>query len=125
MTTRRTHELRSLNDVPHVFDSEAQEAEFWDTHSFGDTILSRLQPASDPCLPSVRRPMQPVSIRFPDALLAALKAAAAEVGVPYQTLLKQILAEGLRAWRKADQRKRRPGSAARRQYVSPKRSGVT
>ncbi len=42
---------------------------------------------------------QAISIRLPRQVLRAIKAAARERRIPYQTMLKQLLKAGMRAWK--------------------------
>ena len=97
------------NEIPH-FASEAEEAAFWSTHTFGPQLLSEMGPDFDPDLPppdDVRAYLdkrrrreraestQPVPIRFEVDLLQRLRALAARRHIGYQTLLKRFVAERL------------------------------
>ncbi|MGH3086678.1 MAG: CopG family antitoxin [Rubrobacteraceae bacterium] len=85
-------EVNSLEEIPE-FESEAEEAEFWSTHSFGDGLLDEMKPIPEGELPPPRSPGNPVSIRLDADLLNRLKALAAARGIGYQSLLEQFIAE--------------------------------
>ena len=92
------------------FASEAEEHEFWKTHTFGPRLLAEMRPGGDPDLPSpdaVRAYLdqqrqrdrgertQPIPIRFDADVLKRLRALAARKHTGYQTLLKQFVVERL------------------------------
>lgn len=89
-------ELESWDEVPEQFASDADEADFWSTHSLGEGILKDgpLPPDElDALLP--RRRDVPTSIRFDGDTLSRVRALAARRGLGYQTLLKQFVCERL------------------------------
>jgi hypothetical protein len=43
-------EIHSLEEIPE-FTSEAEEAEFWATHSLGEELLERMEPIPEEILP--------------------------------------------------------------------------
>jgi predicted DNA binding CopG/RHH family protein len=75
------------------FRSEDQEREFWakqDSTSYVDwTIASRR------FFPKLRPTLRTISIRLPEAMIGHLKILANKRDIPYQSLLKQLLAERL------------------------------
>jgi hypothetical protein len=83
-------------DIP-TFRTEAEEATYWATHTFGDGLLAQMRPARevDPRLPQPRAPSSPITIRFESDILYRLRALAAARGVGYQTLLKRFVTERL------------------------------
>ena len=91
--TKQLSEIESWDDVPS-FQTDAQEREFWSTHSLGDGIL-RKGPVDDPRLPPPRPRTTPVAIRFDADVVARLKAVAAKKHKGYQTLLKEFVSERL------------------------------
>jgi uncharacterized protein (DUF4415 family) len=108
MTTLTAHEAPALTDdglevierpedIP-TFASEAEEREFWQTHTFGAGLLERMRPARevDPRLPPPRQPSSSVTIRLNADTLHRLRGLAAARGMGYQTLLKQFVLERLR-----------------------------
>jgi predicted DNA binding CopG/RHH family protein len=73
------------------FASEAEEQEFWataDTTEYFDWSKARRV-----VLPNLKPSTTPISMRFPETLLADLKRLANEQDVPYQSLIKVYLAE--------------------------------
>ena len=80
------------------FRSEAEERKFWATHdSTGYLDWSKAKRA---IFPNLKPSVKTISIRLPEALLNSLKTLANERDVPYQSLVKMILAERIRQeWR--------------------------
>jgi len=81
---------KKIKQIPR-FKNEDQEREFWTTHDLTDYFdtfeevkldLSQLKPST-----------RPITIRLPESLLAALKIMANNRDVPYQSLIKMMLAE--------------------------------
>jgi hypothetical protein len=84
--------------------SDAQVADYWLTHdSVGDIDWSRpgVRLEFDP---DVERPTRPVTLRLPRRLLQELRVLAKDRDVPYQSLMKVLLAEKV-----AELRRRRAG----------------
>lgn len=84
--------IRQLSDIPR-FDSEAQEAEFWQTHRLSDELLDKMEPAHDANLPPART--KPVSLRLDDHTISRAKTLAERRGTGYQTLIKAFILERL------------------------------
>lgn len=81
---------RERKTIP-VFDTEAEEREFWataDSTDFVDWSSARFLR-----FPELRPSTTAISLRLPDTLLTELKLLANERAVPYQSLLKVYLAE--------------------------------
>ena len=76
------------------FRSEAEEREFWATHDTTDYI--DWSKAKRAVFPNLRPSTESISLRLPAPLLADLKALANERDVPYQSLLKVLLARQVR-----------------------------
>lgn len=75
------------------FKNEDQEREFW-----GKIDLSEYFEASDfkhASFPNLKPTSQPISIRIPAFVLRNVKQKANEIGIPYQALIKQYIAEGV------------------------------
>lgn len=84
---------KSLKPIPR-FPTEAEEREFWATHDTTEYIdWSKAQRA---VFPNLRPSTETISLRLPAPLLADLKALANERDVPYQSLLKVLLAAQVR-----------------------------
>ena len=72
---------------------EAEVADYWLTHDSAEQIdwtAPRVRLEFDP---TVERPTQPVTVRLPRRLLQELKVLAKDRDVPYQSLMKVLLAE--------------------------------
>ena len=86
------NQVRSWDDVPE-FANEAEEAEFWSTHGFGQGILGQMGPLDDALPPA--RPPAPVTLHFDDDTLGRLKAPAQLKGKRYEQLVKEFIVERL------------------------------
>ena len=85
--------MKKLKQIPK-FKNEDEEREFWATHDSTEymdwskaklTLFSNLKPSS-----------RTISIRLPESLLENIKVLANQRDVPYQSLLKILLAEKVR-----------------------------
>jgi uncharacterized membrane-anchored protein len=87
--------VHSEDELPQ-FESEAEEAAFWDTHTWSEEMMDRAaRKPRDPSLPRPRTRQSATSIRFDKVTLRRLKTLAERRGVGYQTLLKTFVAERL------------------------------
>jgi CopG antitoxin of type II toxin-antitoxin system len=100
-TTRLTDEgfaiVECKEDIPQ-FASEAEEAEYWSTHTFSEKLLDQFKSVPDDgggILPPARKPTYPVSLRLDNDVVHRLRVLAAKKRMRYQTLLKQLLTERL------------------------------
>ena len=85
----------NLKKIPE-FKDEDEEREFWYTHDSTDYIdYSKTNRVTIQFDPSVEKPVKLISIRLPREMLNKLKAMATKRDVPYQSLIKMILAEKL------------------------------
>ena len=87
MSTRRPKPIPS-------FASEEAERAFWASHdstSYVDWAKGRR-----PSFPVLRPTLRTISLRLPESMIGQLKVLANKRDVPYQSLLKQFLAERLR-----------------------------
>jgi len=74
-----------------AFASEAEERAFWETHDGADHVdWSKAQRV---VLPNLKPTTNTISLRLPQHLLDAIKAAANARDVPYQSLIKIWLQE--------------------------------
>ena len=81
---------KRLKPVP-AFVSEAEERTFWETHDSADYVdWSKAQRVA---LPNLKPTTKTISLRLPQHLLDAIKAAANARDVPYQWLIKIWLQE--------------------------------
>ena len=73
------------------FKSEAEERRFWASHD--STEYLDWGQAKRVLFPNLKPSVKTISIRLPESLLHSLKTLANERDVPYQSLVKMILAE--------------------------------
>ena len=79
------------------FRSEAEERRFWAAHD--STEYLDWSKAKRVMFPNLKPSVKTISIRLPESLLHGLKTLANERDVPYQSLVKIILAERIqREW---------------------------
>ena len=83
---------KTLKERP-PFHSEAQERRFWETHDSADYVdWSQPRAAT---FPNLKLSTMTISLRLPAGLLGDLKTLANKMDVPYQSLLKVLLAESI------------------------------
>lgn len=87
--------------IPH-FKSEEEEAEFWATHSVVD-YLEETEPEHLELDPELQRKIRErvarkkrVTLRLDPEQIQAAKAIAKEKGLPYQTLVRMWIVEGIK-----------------------------
>lgn len=83
---------KTIKPIPK-FKNEDEEREFWATHDFTD-YLDHFKPV-ELDLSELKPSTRPITIRLPESLLASLKTLANKRDVPYQSLMKILLAEKL------------------------------
>jgi predicted DNA binding CopG/RHH family protein len=89
--------MASTAKVPKLipnFESEDEEFEFWETHDPEEYFEET--PIEDIVLNIKPPPMKAVTLRMAPSLVAKLKETAAEYGVGYQTLARELLKQALR-----------------------------
>jgi predicted DNA binding CopG/RHH family protein len=86
--------IYSHDQIPK-FRSEAEEHEFWKTHTWSDELMDQAEADPDLPLPGSKTPSSLTSIRFENDTLKRLKALAERKGMSYQTLLKEFVIERL------------------------------
>ena len=81
------------------FNTIDEEMDFWATIDLSDyyepTDAQRVS------FPNLKPSTRPISLRLPEYLLDGIKERANELNVPYQSLMKQFLADKLREMRTA------------------------
>ncbi len=82
--------MSKLKKTPK-FRTEDEEREFWSTHD--STEYVDYSKAKKVLLPGLKPSTRSISIRLPASLIEKLKVLANERDVPYQSLLKILLAE--------------------------------
>ncbi len=86
--------MKRTKTIP-IFKSEEEERLFWETHDSTDYI--DLSNAKSVRFPNLKKTTKSISIRLPVDMIDALKVKANSMDVPYQSLIKMILSEGLKA----------------------------
>lgn len=88
--------VHSVDDIP-VFADEAEEAVFWDTHTFSEQLLAEVDDALDAnTSPSTLARSKSITMRIEPGVLDRLRVVAGRKGIGYQTLTKTWLVERLR-----------------------------
>jgi len=85
---------KSKNRAIPSFKNEDAERAFWATAD--STTYVDWSAAGRRSLPNLRPTLRTISIRLPESMLGQLKVLANKRDIPYQSLLKQFLAERLR-----------------------------
>ena len=83
---------KKLKRIPK-FSNEDEERKFWDTHSSVDYI--DWSKAGQGVFPNLKMTSRPISIRLTTSMISSLKQRANRIDVPYQSLIKQYVADGL------------------------------
>ena len=82
--------MKKLLKLPK-FKSEAEERRFWSTHD--STEYLDWSKAKRVLFPNLKPSVKTISLRLPESLLHSLKTLTNERDVPYQSLVKIMLAE--------------------------------
>ncbi len=88
---------KKLKTIPK-FKNEDEERDFWDTHDFTDYF--DVSKAEHVVFPNLKRSTESISLRLPQSLLAMIKEMANKRDVPYQSLMKILLAEKVEEMRR-------------------------
>ncbi len=84
--------MKKRKSLPH-FTSKQEEAEFWLNHDSADYIdWSKAKSAH---FPNLKPSTKVISLRLPETLLYDLKILANKQDIPYQSLMKIFLAQGV------------------------------
>ncbi|MBI2600498.1 BrnA antitoxin family protein [Candidatus Daviesbacteria bacterium] len=84
---------KKLKPIPG-FKSEAEEREFWQTHDSTEYIdWSKAKRGVS--FPNLKLTTKPITIRLPAGLIDRVKIKAHKMDVPYQSLIKQFIFEGI------------------------------
>jgi predicted DNA binding CopG/RHH family protein len=85
--------LRKLKKIP-TFKSASAEERFWASHDSTDYIdFSQVELGF---FPELKPSSKTISIRLPESLLEAIKLLANKKDIPYQSMLKVLLADKVR-----------------------------
>ncbi|MBI1910865.1 MAG: BrnA antitoxin family protein [Deltaproteobacteria bacterium] len=82
--------MKQLKKIPK-FKNEEEEREFWATHDSAEYI--DYSKAKKGLFPNLKPSTKTISIRLPESLVEHIKTLANKRDVPYQSLLKILLAE--------------------------------
>jgi len=84
--------MKTTKTIP-TFKSENEEREFWENNDSLDYIdTSKVKKVR---FPNLKKTTKSISIRLPVDMIDALKVKANSMDVPYQSLIKMLLNEGL------------------------------
>ena len=89
--------MKKLKKTPR-FKTEAEERAFWEQHDSSDYV--DWSQAESSTLPNLKPSTKTISIRLPEGLLHSLKVEANKRDMPYQSLIKVLLAEDIKEIRK-------------------------
>jgi hypothetical protein len=81
--------IKSWNEVPSSFSSEAEEAAFWKEHQIDPYLMDGSLSAGD------QTESTTITVRFDPRLLARLKRLARSRYLNYQSMMKQWISERL------------------------------
>lgn len=85
--------MKKLKEIPK-FKSLAEEQKFWSVHDSTDYIdYSKVELGF---FPELKPSSKTISIRLPESLVEAIKLLANKQDIPYQSMLKILLAEKVR-----------------------------
>jgi len=76
-----------------IFTSQEEERDFWATHDATDYV--DWSDAEQVLMPNLKPTLKTVSVRLPEFLLDSIKVLANKRDVPYQSLIKILLVEGV------------------------------
>ena len=86
--------MKTTKTIP-TFKSDAEERAFWETHDTTEYIdTSKVKKVR---FPNLKKTTKSISIRLPVDMIDELKVRANSMDVPYQSLIKMLLQDGLRA----------------------------
>ncbi|MBI2338225.1 BrnA antitoxin family protein [Candidatus Daviesbacteria bacterium] len=83
---------KELKRIPK-FKSEKEEREFWQTHD--STEYVEYKSLENWRFPNLKLTTKPITLRLPLDVIDRLKIRAHKMDVPYQSLIKQMIFEGL------------------------------
>ena len=82
--------MKKKLEIPE-FANEDEEREFWANVDLSDHFEA--DDFAEASFPNLKPTSRPISIRFPEYVLDAVKTKANEMGVPYQALIKEAVIE--------------------------------
>ena len=85
--------MKKKIDIPK-FNNEEQERDFWSKINLADYFQS--SDFSMAAFPNLKPSSRSISLRIPEFMLIRIKEQANELNVPYQSLMKKYIAQGIR-----------------------------
>lgn len=90
--------MTKLNKIPS-FKNEVEEKKFWETHDSTEYI--DWSKAKRVIFPNLKPSTKTISLRLPEDLLNDIKILANKEDIPYQSLMKILLSQGMSLFRKS------------------------
>jgi len=85
---------KQFKAIPH-FSSEKKEREFWQTHDSTEYIdWSKAKRGI--LFPNLKLTSRPITLRLPAGLIDRVKIEAHRMDIPYQSLIKKFIFDGMR-----------------------------
>lgn len=84
--------MKKLKAIPY-FKSEAKEREFWQTHD--STEYVDYSKAKRVRFPNLKLSSRPITIRLPESVIDRVKIQSHKMDIPYQTLIKKYIFDGI------------------------------
>ena len=84
--------MKNLKKIPQ-FKTEEDERSFWQTADSSEYV--DLSQAVKIRFPNLKLTSKPITIRLPISLLERVKVRANQLDIPYQSYIKQLIAQGL------------------------------
>lgn len=84
--------MKKLKKIPK-FKSEKEEREFW--QSVDSTEYVEYKTLEHWQFPNLKLSTKPITLRLPAGMIDRLKIEAHKMDIPYQTLIKKLIFEGL------------------------------
>ena len=84
---------KKLKPIPY-FNSEAAEREFWQTHDSTEYVdWSKAKRGVR--FPNLKLTSKPITLRLPVSMIERAKIEAHKMDIPYQSLIKKLIFDGL------------------------------
>ncbi|MEK7517671.1 MAG: BrnA antitoxin family protein [Patescibacteria group bacterium] len=84
---------KKLKSIPY-FKSEAEEREFWQTHDSTEYV-DWSKAKRGVMFPNLKLTSKPITLRLPVSMIDRLKIEAHKMDIPYQSLIKKLIFDGL------------------------------
>lgn len=84
---------KSLKQIPY-FKSEREEREFWQTHD-STAYVDWSKARRGIQFPNLKLTSKPITLRLPVSMIDRLKVEAHKMDIPYQSLIKKLIFDGI------------------------------